>query len=186
MQTYDPRSISSVVYSNLQKLKDETAPKDHKEQKGQAVEIYNYLATWGLLRLKAEEFALSSPSQLQKKKVVECFFVSLQAIAFPEVKPQDKEPAQSASKTQSNQTIGLKPPPRCPNEPNTIQTNASNKKNHLLGQEGLIYLTKKELSASDYLGLMGLALQVAREFAFWAEAIYPKDKETKEKTDSNN
>jgi hypothetical protein len=174
MQTYDPRSISSVVYSNLQELKDETAPKDHKEQKGQAVEIYNYLATWGLLRLKAEEFALAS--QPQKQKVVKCFFQSLQAIAFPEEKSQDKEQAQSVSGTQSNKTTELKPPPRRPNEPNTIQTNASDKKNQLLGQEGLKYLTNKELSASNYLGLMGLALQVAREFAFWAEAIYPKEK----------
>lgn len=181
MQTYDPRSISSVVYSNLQALKDNTAPQDHKEQKGQAVEIYNYLATWGLLRLKAEEFALSS--QPEKKKVVECFFTSLQEIAFPEEKSSDQETVDSSQQTSPNQPSRLSAPPRRPNQPNSPETNNSTKKNHLIGKKGLGYLTQQELSASDYLGLMGLALQVSREFAFWAEAIYPKDKKT---TDSNN
>ena len=168
MQTYDPRSISSVVYQNLQALKDSTAAKDHKEQKGQAVEIYNYLATWGLLRLKAEEFALAS--QPQKKKVVECFFQSLQAIAFPEVKSLEKKQAQSTANRD------LKAPPIRPNQPSSTHTKTSNNKSQLIGQEGLKFLTSKKMSASNYLGLTGLALQISREFAFWAEAIYPKEK----------
>lgn len=60
MLQYDPRSISSKVYQNLKDLRDDPKNKsDKKEQKSQAVELYNYIATWGLLRLKAEEIALS-------------------------------------------------------------------------------------------------------------------------------
>lgn len=128
MLTYDPRTISSKVYRNLEALKDATPKEsDRKEQKSQAVELYTYIATWGLLRLKAEEFALS---QDNKRKVVQCFFETLGEIAFPQ------------------------------------------EDNPFLGQGGLNYLTKKD--ASEYLGFTGLALQVAREFAFWVEAIYPK------------
>ncbi|MEZ2239639.1 hypothetical protein [Microcoleus sp.] len=129
MLTYDPRSISSKVYQNLDKLKNDTPNEiDRKEQKSQAVELYTYIATWGLLRLKAEEFALS---QDNKKQVVKCFFKTLGEVAFP-------------------------------GQPNPF-----------LEQQGLNYLTKRD--ASEYLGFTGLALQVAREFAFWVEAIYPKN-----------
>lgn len=128
MLTYDPRTISSKVYQNLDNLKNDTPNEsDRKEQKSQAVELYTYVATWGLLRLKAEEFALS---QDNKKKVVQRFFNTLGEIAF------------------------------------------SGQPNPFLGREGLNYLTEKD--ASEYLGFTGLSLQVAREFAFWAEAIYPK------------
>lgn len=67
--------------------------------------------------------------------------------------------------------------PNSPNQPNrpnrpTQQAVVPQPANSLIGKEGLNYLTTRE--ASEYLGLTGLALQVAREFAFWAEAVYPK------------
>ncbi|MEG4230841.1 hypothetical protein QUA40_01805 [Microcoleus sp. Pol11C3] len=128
MLTYDPRTISSKVYKNLDDLKNKTPNEsDRKEQKSQAVELYTYISTWGLLRLKAEEFALS---QDNKRRVVQSLFQTLGEIAF------------------------------------------SGQPNPFLGRDGLNYLTGKD--ASEYLGFTGLALQVAREFAFWAEAIYPK------------
>lgn len=130
MLTYDPRSISTKVYTNLNQLQQDTRSNiDKKEQKSQAVELYTYIATWGLLRLKAEETALNQDS---KKAVVQCFFQTLGQIVFLD------------------------------------------NKNELAGKDGLNYLVKQD--ASEFLGLTGLALQVAREFAFWAEAIYPKDK----------
>ncbi len=132
MQTYDPRTISSQVYSVLNTLKESSTEPNWKEQKSQAVELYSYLSAWGLLRLKAEEFSLSN--QPNKQKVVECFFNTLSAIASPD-KPKQYR-----------------------------------------GKEGLKVLGDiNRLGASAYLGLTGIALQIAREFAFWAEAIYPKD-----------
>lgn len=139
MLHYDPRSISSKVYQNLKKLKDETPNNsDQKEQKSQAVELYNYIATWGLLRLKAEEVALNQNS---KKKTVKCFFKTLAKVAFSDV---DLHPLSQSEESQ-----------------------------------GIEFLTR--LSTSEYLGLTALALQVAREFAFWTEAVYAhlKDAETK-------
>ncbi|MBL1208380.1 hypothetical protein [Geminocystis sp. GBBB08] len=133
---YDPRSISSKVYHNLQNLKDQTpTATDQQEQKSQSVELYNYVATWGLFRLKAEQKALN---QEQKKKVVKCFFETLEQIAFPD-----------------------------------------NNNQQLSSNSGLNYLSSPTMNTSKYLGLTGLALQVAREFAFWAEAIYPKEKKKK-------
>jgi hypothetical protein len=142
MLTYDPRSISTKVYRNLQALKDKTSKEsDQKEQKSQAVELYNYIATWGLFRLKAEQTALNKDTH---KAVVQCFFKTLEDVAFPDDKSQK-----------------------------------------LSKESGLNYLCDPNRDASEYLGLTGLALQVAREFAFWAEAIYPKDKKNQKKSDSN-
>lgn len=119
MITYDPRSISTPVYTSLKNLRSKTLDKNiQKEQKGQAVELYTYLATWGLMRLRAEEMALS---QVGKKAVVQCFFETLKQIA-------------------SVEKIDL---------------------DHLV-----------QFDTSEYLGLSSLGLQVAREFAFWATAIY--------------
>ncbi len=170
MFTYDPRTISTKVYCQLNQLNAQTpADSDKKEQKSQAVELYTYIATWGLLRLKAEEFALS---QENKQKVVKCFFQILEDIHFatPEtdLSPQPVTPSNHSS-TSANQPIRPNPPnqPNRPNPPTNIV-------NTLLDRAGLDYLTNDNLSASEYLGLTGLALEVAREFAFWAEAIYPK------------
>lgn len=137
---YEPRTMSSQVYQNLKALK-ESAPNAavEKEQKAQAVEIYSYLSTWGLLRLKAEVPALNN--QPNKQQVVECFFTTLSAIVSP-------------------------------NDPQQLQ-----------GENGLERLSNiNELGISSYLGLTGVALQLAREFAFWAEAIYPKDPPAPTKT----
>jgi hypothetical protein len=46
--------------------------------------------------------------------------------------------------------------------------------NQFEGSAGLERLTR--MSASEYLGLTGVALQVAREFSFWAESLYAKQK----------
>ena len=80
MQTFDPRTLSTPVYEALQELRDRNS-KDNsrlKEQKSQAVELYTYLATWGMMRLKAEEQALS---QVGKQDVVLKYFECLQLLS---------------------------------------------------------------------------------------------------------
>ena len=134
MLTFDPRTISTQVYNHLNQLKNNSNSSEHSEQKSQAVELYTYIATWGLLRLKAEEAALT---QKGKQDLVKCFFKTLGSIAASGQSQQSNRLSQSTT-------------------------------------AGIDYLTK--LSPSEYLGLTGLALQVAREFSFWAEAIYLKDK----------
>lgn len=128
MVNFDPRTISTPVYDALKNLREATKDKDKlKEQKNQAIELYTYLATWGLMRLKAEEKALDKEGQKLKGKlqVVKKYFECLETIS-------------------SHQ--------------------------NLAGNNGLE--TIKDLSADNYLGLTGLGLQVAQEFAFWANAIY--------------
>jgi hypothetical protein len=121
---FDPRTISVPVYEALADLRalpgQDTARL--KEQKNQAVELYTYLATWGMLRLKAEELALS---QQGKKQVVIKFFECLQHLS---------------------------------KQPDLVAANGLN--------------TLKELGTNEYLGLTGLGLSIAREFAFWANALY--------------
>jgi hypothetical protein len=78
--TFDPRTMGKPVYQALSKLRsqhnqDETRL---KEQKNQAVELYTYLSTWGLMRLKAEEVALGKE---RKKQVVHSYFECLQELA---------------------------------------------------------------------------------------------------------
>ncbi|MBD1914277.1 MULTISPECIES: hypothetical protein [Cyanophyceae] len=77
---FDPRTMGKPVYEALYELRnlpsqDETRL---KEQKNQAVELYTYLSTWGLMRLKAEEMALN---QEGKKQVVKKYFVCLEEIS---------------------------------------------------------------------------------------------------------
>lgn len=125
MVNFDPRTISSPVYSTLKTLRERTTDNSKlKEQKNQAIELYTYLATWGLMRLKAEEKALSKDKE-GKKQVVKKYFQCLEEISSQ----QD-----------------------------------------LAGNNGLE--TIKNLSPDNYLGLTGLGLQIANEFAFWANAIY--------------
>jgi hypothetical protein len=78
--TFDPRTIATPVYEALQRLKDASVGDTArlKEQKGQAVELYTYLSTWGMMRLKAEEQALS---QEGKKQIVKTFFDCLQKLS---------------------------------------------------------------------------------------------------------
>ncbi|MCJ2541561.1 hypothetical protein [Thermostichus vulcanus] len=79
--TFDPRTLAKPVYSALSTLSGTTRDDSkRKEQKNQAVELYTYLSTWGLIRLKAEEKALQS-SKPEKVKVIQEFFDCLQAIS---------------------------------------------------------------------------------------------------------
>jgi len=76
--SFDPRTIGKPVYEALSGLR--TSHQDEtrlKEQKNQAVELYTYLSTWGMMRLKAEEKALSKEG---KKQVVKKYFECLQNI----------------------------------------------------------------------------------------------------------
>jgi hypothetical protein len=84
--TFDPRTMGTPVYEALNELRNEQENNQRdlakrkerlKEQKNQAVELYMYLSTWGLLRLKAEEKALSQDG---KKEVVKAFFTCLDEI----------------------------------------------------------------------------------------------------------
>jgi len=181
MFTYDPRTISSKVYSQLNQLNAKTSADDKREQKGQAVELYNYIATWGILRLKAEEFALS---QENKRKVVKCFFQILEEIHFGSL-DKDLTPPQPTQSNQQAISVNKPKPPNLANPPIIIRrlnqpsqpsqpTSNLPPVTTLIDKGGLDYLTQNNLSGSEYLGLTGLALEVAREFAFWAEAIYPK------------
>lgn len=135
MLHYDPRQISKKVYQKLKAVKDKTQDSKHDDkQKNQAIELYTYIATWGLLRLKGEETALIN--EPQKQEVVDCFFEVLGELVFPSIDPNLSSP------------------------------------NQLKGNAGLTKLMG--MSASEYLGITGVALQVAREFLFWAESLYPK------------
>lgn len=71
--TFDPRTLGTPVYESLAMLRQQTKGDNAKlkEQKNQAVELYTYLSTWGLMRLKAEEDALSQDG---KKQIVQEFF----------------------------------------------------------------------------------------------------------------
>jgi hypothetical protein len=124
--TFDPRTISNPVFTALQKLSSDTADNSRrKEQKNQAIELYTYLSTWGMMRLKAEETAISKDKE-GKREVVKIYFECLEEI--------------------------------------------SNNRN-IANPQGLD--TLKKLSTDDYLGLTGLGLEIAQEFSFWANAIYP-------------
>ncbi|MBD2513304.1 hypothetical protein H6G91_40205 [Nostoc muscorum FACHB-395] len=78
--TFDPRTIGEPVYEALQNLRtdNENNKERLKEQKNQAVELYTYLSTWGMLRLKAEEKALT---QEGKKQVVKIYFECLERLS---------------------------------------------------------------------------------------------------------
>jgi hypothetical protein len=78
--TFDPRTIGTPVYEALSQLRAQPNQDDTrlKEQNNQAVELYTYLSTWGMMRLKAEEQALS---QEGKKQVVKKYFECLETIA---------------------------------------------------------------------------------------------------------
>lgn len=77
---FDPRTIATPVYSALSELRTQSNQDQTrlKEQKNQAIELYTYLSTWGMMRLKAEEKALS---QEGKKQVVKKFFECLQDLS---------------------------------------------------------------------------------------------------------
>ena len=79
--TFDPRTISNPVFTALQKLSSATADNSRrKEQKNQAIELYTYLSTWGMMRLKAEETAISKDKE-GKREVVKIYFECLEEIS---------------------------------------------------------------------------------------------------------
>ena len=149
---FDPRTISKPAYEHLYRLRDlyETAlstgqineaqlRKHLQEQKSEAVQLYSYISTWGLMRLKGEEISLdqwdnenpptlhqrATKSQEGRREIIEAFFNCLQEISTT---------------------------------------------NHLSGNPGLETLIDR--NHNDYLGLTGLALTLAQEFSFWADAVY--------------
>jgi hypothetical protein len=79
MMTFDPRTIGKPVYEALSSLRDRHEGNNTrlKEQKSQAAELYTYLSTWGMMRLKAEEQALSQDG---KKDVVKKYFSCLDSL----------------------------------------------------------------------------------------------------------
>ncbi|MGQ4648924.1 hypothetical protein [Lyngbya aestuarii] len=92
MMTFDPRTIATPVYETLTKLRSRFNPEANdsesekqaknerlRQQKGQAVELYTYLSTWGMMRLKAEEKALKN--QEGKQEVVKQYFACLKKLA---------------------------------------------------------------------------------------------------------
>jgi len=79
--TFDPRTISNPVFTALQELSSDTADDSRrKEQKNQAIELYTYLSTWGMMRLKAEETAISKDKE-GKREVVKIYFECLEEIS---------------------------------------------------------------------------------------------------------
>lgn len=79
--TFDPRAIGKPVYVALSELRSQSTDSTRlKEQKNQAVELYTYLSTWGMMRLKAEEEAISKDKP-GKKQVVAKFFECLQQLS---------------------------------------------------------------------------------------------------------
>lgn len=80
---FDPRTIATPVYEALSGLRSQYNQDESrlKEQKNQAVELYTYLATWGMMRLKAEEQALNQDG---KKDVVRQYFQCLQTLSHVE------------------------------------------------------------------------------------------------------
>jgi len=147
----DSRSITIPVYDALYQLRQsynqerENIGQDNytkrlREQKSQAQELYTYLATWGLMRLRAEEMSRNAwerppreiplgkrakNNQEGKREMLECFFQTLEKVA---------------------------------------------KKQNLASSNGVE--TLRQMDSEDYMGLTGIALAVAREFSFWADAIY--------------
>ena len=76
---FDPRTISKPVFNALQELYLNTSDDSRrKEQKKQALELYIYLSTWGMMRLKAEETTLN---QEGKKEVVKKYFQCLEELS---------------------------------------------------------------------------------------------------------
>ena len=84
--TFDPRTIATPTYDALNNLRNLHHQDENrlKQQKSQAVELYTYLSTWGMMRLKAEEMALPEKTMMGKKEVVQKFFECLQTISDSE------------------------------------------------------------------------------------------------------
>jgi hypothetical protein len=112
-----------------------------REQKSQAQELYTYLATWGLMRLRAEEMSRNDWKRL----------------------PADIPLAERAQKNQEGKREMLECFFKC--------LEKVSKEENLASRDGI--KTLNAMKMDKYLGLTGIALAVAREFSFWADAIYP-------------
>jgi hypothetical protein len=75
MKIFDPRSIATPVYEALTNLHRDNS--DLQGQKIQAFALYTYLATWGMMRLKAEEKVLTGG----KEAVIKAYFSCLQELS---------------------------------------------------------------------------------------------------------
>lgn len=76
--TFDPRKLATPVYERLNALRTDTTEQARlSKQKSMAQEIYTYLSTWGLMRLKAEETILNDG----REDPVRVFFECLQEIS---------------------------------------------------------------------------------------------------------
>ncbi|MFM6201917.1 MAG: hypothetical protein ACKPE1_22740, partial [Dolichospermum sp.] len=80
--TFDPRTIATPTYDALNNLRNLHHQDENrlKQQKSQAVELYTYLSTWGMMRFKAEEQALGKDME-GKKQVVKKFFECLEHLS---------------------------------------------------------------------------------------------------------
>lgn len=91
--SFDPRAMGTPVYialSDLRKKYPDKKDESHlKEQKNQAVELYAYLATWGMMRLKAEELSMKK-SQPDKVDVVKAYFRCLGTLSGQTALNDDK------------------------------------------------------------------------------------------------
>lgn len=76
MKIFDPRSIATPVYQALTDLHQHNS--DLQGQKIQAFALYTYLSTWGMMRLKAEETAISGDG---KKAVIKAYFSCLEQLS---------------------------------------------------------------------------------------------------------
>ena len=107
--SFDPRTLGQSVYKELMSqrklyedalqanpaLSQEDCKKHLQEQKSQAVELYTYLSTWGLMRLRAEEKSLNKwkphekptilakavKSQEGKREIIQSFFRCLEDVS---------------------------------------------------------------------------------------------------------
>lgn len=107
MEIFDPRGLATPVYEALTDLRNTTTDQAKlKEQKNQALELYTYLSTWGMMRLKAEEFALTT--QEGKKQIVKKYFACLQEIVGDSVKGLDQpDGLKVLTKSDTDQYLGL-------------------------------------------------------------------------------
>jgi len=86
--TFDPRCIGTQVHDKIRDMRGVLRREDPraKKQKSMAQELYTYLSTWGLMRLKAEETILRDG----REDPVECFFACLAEISgYPNLSLED-------------------------------------------------------------------------------------------------
>jgi|GEM_PF-372136 len=174
--TFDPRTFSKPVYAALTDLRkpydklweqaqsdaEKTLYRNHlKEQKNQAIELYTYLATWGLMRLKAEEMALDkgkpdrAAPKLRKKEDSKL--------------TNQEEPSLFQRKQEAKNKTGKRKVIIAYFE--CLQAlSAYGETKNLAAPDGLNVLMG--LGTEEYLGLTGLGLALAQEFCFWATAVY--------------